>query len=280
MRPALLAAALALSAGAASAQTAPPPHHEHASPAPAPAPAAGAPRADDWAADRYYDPKEMAQARQALKAGHGGETFAMSFINLAEYQFRPGGGGYLWDAEASWGGDIQRLVLKTEGEGPHDGGVDDAEVQALYSRAITPYYNLRAGVRQDLTGPERTYATAGVEGTAPYFIDTEVAAFLSNRGELLVRATASYDLRITQRLILQPRADADLAAQSRRSTGEGSGLANLELALRLRYDITRQFAPYVGLIWSRSFGDTARYLRADGERVEQSSLAVGLRAEF
>ena len=265
MRALVLGLALACLAGAAWAQA---------------APAAQPPAADDWAADRYFDPKAMAAARRALLQEHGGGIFTLVMANLAEYQSRPHGGGYRWDGEAWIGGDLNRLVLKTEGEGALRGRAEQAEVQALYGRAVSPYFDLQAGLRQDLTPHGRTYATVGVEGLAPYFFMTDAALFLSDRGELLARATASYDLRVTQRLILQPRVEANFAARSVPQNRIGHGLSDAEVGLRLRYEVVRQFAPYVGVSWTRSFGKTADLRRADGETTDATSLVAGVQAWF
>ena len=147
-------------------------------------------------------------------AQHGGQTFYQVLLNVAEYQFHSGRDGYRWDGEAWYGGDINRLWLKSEGEGEFRRGLDSAEVQALYSRAIDPYFNLQAGVRQDFgRGPKRTYATVGVEGLAPGFFEVEGALFLSTKGDVLGRVEGYYDQRVTQRLILQPRAEFNFSAQ-------------------------------------------------------------------
>ena len=173
----------------------------------------------------------------------------MVMANLAEYQLPSGGSGYRWEGEASFGGDINRLYLKSEGEGVRRSGVDAAEVQVLYSRAISPYFNLQAGVRQDFKPtPDRTYATVGFEGMAPYWFEVSGAAFLSTHGEVLGRLEGYEDFRISQRLILQPRAELNLSAQNTPQLGVGSGVTNLELGLRLRYEITRQLAALCRLV--------------------------------
>ena len=126
--------------------------------------------------------------------------------------------------------------------------IERAEAQALYSHAIDPYFNLQAGLRYDFRpNPSRVYATVGVEGLAPSFFELEGALFLSNKGELMARAEGYYDQRITQRLILQPRAELNFAAQSSSDIGVGSGLSDAEVGVRLRYDIRREFAPYIGV---------------------------------
>ena len=232
-------------------------------------------------ADRFYPPDEMAAAEAQMMREQGGQKFTMVLFNLAEYQFRHATDGYRWDGEAWFGGDVDRLTLKTEGDGDRRGGVESAELQALYSRAIGPYFNLQAGVRHDFQpSPARTYATLGVEGLAPYMFDLEAAAFLSDHGDVLARIEGYYDQRITQRLILQPRIELNLAAQDVPATRIGAGLGNAELGLRLRYEIRREFAPYVGLSYDAKIGRTARYARADGDDPRVGSVVAGIRFWF
>src|SRR3546814_572366 len=130
----------------------------------------------------------MDHARAKSMREQGGRTVYRVMFNLAEYQARAGRDGYRWDGEAFVGGDINRFWLKSEGEGAFGDRLESAEVQALYSRAIGPYFDLQAGVRQDFgQGPNRTYATVGFEGLAPYLFEVEGALFLSNKGDLLGR---------------------------------------------------------------------------------------------
>ncbi len=235
----------------------------------------------DHAADRIYDPKVMAVARAQAHAAHGGETFSMVLINLAEYQVVKGKDGYRWEGEAWYGGDIHRFVVKTQGEGTFGGSTEHAEVQALYSRAIGPYFNLQGGVRYDFNpDPSRAYVTAGIEGLAPYFIETQAAVFVSTKGAVLGRVEAYYDQLITQRLVLQPRVELNLAAQGVRENQLGAGLINIELGLRLRYEIQREFAPYIGVSYTRKTGNTARFARAAGDSIGGTSFVVGIRTWF
>jgi len=239
------------------------------------------PAPTDRAADRYFDPALMAAAREEVQREHGGSIISKVMLNLGEYQWRNGEDGYRWEGEAWIGGDINRLVIKSEGEGGAHAGVGSAEVQALYSRALTPYFDLQVGVRQDFEPqPRRTYAVLGVEGVAPYWFDVNGALFLSNHGEVLGRLEGSYDLRLTQRLILQPRVETNLAAENIPEIGIGAGVSNVELGLRLRYEIRREFAPYIGISFDRKLGDTADFARADGEDPSQTSVVFGLRAWF
>lgn len=246
-------------------------------PGDAPAP----PPPSDHYADRIFPDGAMTESREALFREHGGGTFSQIMFNLAEVQVRNGQDGYRWDGEAWFGGDIHRLTIKTEGEGAFREGVEAAELQALYSRAIDPYWNVQIGVRHDFEpGPSRTYATVGFEGLAPYWFDVEGALFLSDKGDVLGRVEAYYDQRITQRLILQPRVEVNLAAQDVPQNRIGSGVTDAEVGLRLRYEIRREFAPYIGVSHDRKLGQTARYSRVDGEDVKATSLVVGIRIWF
>jgi len=243
--------------------------------APAPAPSA------TLAASSYYGEAAMSDANRDLRREHGGMTYYQVLFNLAEYQARKGGDGYRWDGEAWIGGDINRLTLKSEGEGIFGKPLEAAEVQALYSRALDPYWNLQAGVRYDFKpNPSRTYATIGIEGLAPYWFDVEGAVFLSDKGDVLGRAEAWYDERVTQFFVLQPRVEANFAAQDVRQDGIGSGLTDLELGLRLRYEKSREFAPYIGVSWERQFGDTARFTSARGDDTGGFSFVAGVRTWF
>lgn len=239
------------------------------------------PIATDYAGDAVYGAPAMEMGRHHLNEFHGGQKLYQVMFNIAEAQFRNGRDGFEWDGEGWYGGDINRLWVKSEGNGAFGRSVEKAEVQALYSRAIDPYFNIQGGVRYDFKpDPSRVYATIGVEGLAPSFFDVEGALFLSNKGELMARASGYYDQRITQRLILQPRAELNFAAQDSRELGIGSGLSDAEIGVRLRYDIRREFAPYIGVQYERAFGDTRRFLRADGEDTGGWSLITGIRAWF
>lgn len=231
-------------------------------------------------ADRFFDPAAMAAARARLHSEHGGQKFLTVTFNLAEYQARAGGDGYLFDGELWYGGDINRLVVRAEGEGSFGEAAEELEFQALYSRALDAYWNWQAGIRVDAQPNGRAYAVVGVEGLAPYWFDVESALFLSERGDLFARVQASYDQRLTNRLILQPLVELNAAAQDVGRDGIGSGLSDVELGLRLRYEIRREFAPYVGISHERALGDTADFARAAGEDPSVTSFAIGLRTWF
>lgn len=270
--------ALAL-AGPALAQT-PDPHAHHHRPAPA-ADSESPPRPANHAAERFYPAADMAAARAQLRREHGGMRWSTVRLETGEYRPSSDGDAYAWEGRASYGGDMNRALLKTEGQLGENGRLHDAEIQALYTRAVTPYFNLNAGLRYDLEpDPGQTYATLGIEGVAPYWLEVEGALFLSERGDLSARIEGAYDLRLTQRLILEPRAELDVAARDVPELGVGSGLSSGELGLRLRYAVRQELAPYVGVHYERKLGRTADRARAAGEADEDARLVFGIRAWF
>ena len=202
-------------------------------------------------------------------------------IDRLEWSAVSGRDGYLLDAQGWYGGDINKLWLKTEVEGDRGRNPEKAEAQALWSRAINPWFDVQAGVRFDANrDPNRSHLVLGVQGLAPYWYEVDGAVFLSNKGELTARAEAEYDLRITQKLILQPLAEVDLSAQDIKELGIGAGLSTAELGLRMRYQVSQQFAPYVGLSYERAFGNTRRFRRSDGEGADSLGFVAGLRLWF
>jgi copper resistance protein B len=234
----------------------------------------------DNAADRVYGASAMSRARDILNDEHGGAILSKVMGNILEYTSASDGSGYRWDIDGWYGGDLHRAVFKTEGEGLSRTELETAEVQALYSRAVGRYTDIQAGVRYDLEPDDRAYAAVAVETLFPYWFDVEAAVFLSDRGDAFARFEGSYDARLTQRVILQPTAEIEFAAQDVPDSEVGAGLSTVELGLRLRYDIRREFAPYIGMNFERSFGKTADFAREAGEDVEETTVVVGLRAWF
>ncbi|MGE0530782.1 MAG: copper resistance protein B [Hyphomonadaceae bacterium] len=234
----------------------------------------------DHAAERFYSAEEMDASRGQLRREHGGAIVSTVRVDLAEFQFNGDDAVFRWEGEGWIGGDINRFVFKTEGE-VNDDGVERAEVQALYSRAVGPYFDLQAGVRYDVEpSPNRAYAVVGFEGVAPYWFETTGALFVSDEGEVSGRLGGSYDARLTQRLILQPRAEINFSADDIPELGIGDGVTDAELGLRLRYEIRRTFAPYVGVSYESKLGDTADYARADGEDASDTRFVIGVRTWF
>ena len=235
----------------------------------------------EHAADAVWGSEAMAASREVLRREHGDMPAAKILLDRLEFQQRDGRDGFAWELQAWQGGDIDKLWLKSEGEARFGDGLEHGEVQALWSHAIDPWFDVQAGIRQDFgPGPDRTHAVIGIQGLAPYWFEIDAAAFVSTRGEISARAEAEYDLRLTQRLILQPRAAIDVQLQDVPALGLGAGLSSGELGLRLRYEIEPQFAPYLGVEYERAFGATADFRRAAGEGAGGWQLLLGLRAWF
>lgn len=238
------------------------------------------PVATDYSADRIFPVARMNAARAGVvreMTFRGGALM----VDQLEYRGRKGADGYAWKATGWYGGDINRVVLASEGEGEFGSPVERAEVRLMWRRAIDPYFNVELGVRHDFRpDPERTYAAVGIEGLAPYWFEVEGQLFVSNKGDVHARLGGSHDIRLSGPLVLQPEAEVNVAFQAVPELGIGSGVERLELGARLRYEIRPEFAPYVGVHWERKFGGTADFARTEGERASGVSGVVGLRAWF
>lgn len=232
------------------------------------------------AADAVWGEEAMAAARAQNARMHGSMQTGMVMVERFEARLGEGHDGWLWDAQAWYGGDIDKVWFKTEGEGELSGPVEDAEVQLLWSHAIGPFWDLQAGARLDLEPEVRSHLVLGVQGLAPYMFHVDAAAFVSDRGDLTGRVEAEYDQKLTQRLILQPRIEFELAAQDIPERGIGAGLTKIEPGLRLRYEIEREFAPYIGVEYEAKLGQTADLARAAGEDPDVFKLLFGVRAWF
>lgn len=194
-----------------------------------------------------------------------------------EYQARRGTDARIWDVQGWIGGDYDKLWLKSEGA-VEAGRTRDAEVQALYARRIAPFWYLQTGLRyDDKPLPSRTFGVLALQGLAPQWFNVEASAFLSKDGNAWARLEAEYELLFTQRLILQPRIETNFAFSRVESAGVGRGFNDVEFGLRLRYEIRREFAPYIGVNWNRKLGDTADLFRRGGEDVKNFSIVAGIR---
>ena len=243
---------------------------------PPPEAGSGPPRA----ADAIWGAEVMRAARAKEHGAHGNFATLWVQADRLETHIRQGGDGYLWDVQGYYGSPTNRLWIKSEGEGGFGENIDDAEVQALWSKAIAPYWDVQLGARQDVAGHGSTHAVLGVQGLAPYFFEVDAAAFLSHRGDLTARIEAELDQRITQRIMLQPRAEVNVAAQDNRQLGIGAGINKVVLGVRLRYEFKREFAPYIGVEQSWHLGKSASMTRAKGEDPHQTALVIGLRFWF
>lgn len=233
------------------------------------------------AADAYYDAERMDEVRAVVQQSHGGMRHLYLEADRLEYRSGSGEEALLWDTQAWYGGDLNRLWLKSEGEYNLDHSeFEEAEIQALYSRAVTSFFDLQAGIRQDLEPGNTTYAVVGIQGLAPYWLELDAAAFLSEDGDLTGRVEVEYELLITQRLVLQPRAELEWALEDDPSRETGAGLTEGSVGARLRYELKREVAPYVGVSWSGRLGETADLARLRGEDPDSLSLVAGIRLWF
>ncbi len=228
------------------------------------------------------DGQSGAQENFGVQPIHDNEIFAVFFGDRLEYQTNEGDGDLLWDVQAWVGSDYNKLWFKSEGTWLTDGhGFAEAETELFYSRNIATYWDLQIGARHDFKpDPDRTFAAVGVEGLAPYWFEVEATAYISEDGDVSAAVEIEYDLLLTQRLIVQPRFATNIAVQEVEEYGVGRGINDIELGLRLRYEIRREFAPYMGVSWHRKIGGTATLAEADGEDVDVLSFVAGVRLWF
>ena len=185
-----------------------------------------------------------------------------------------------YNLEAWFGRTYDRAVLKAEGDF-EDGDLEEARNELLWGHAIAAYWDTQLGIRYDSgTGPNRTWLAAGIEGLAPYWFDLEVTAYVGESSRTALRVDASYDMLISQRLILEPSFEANFYGKDDLERGLGSGLSDIALGLRLRYEIRRELAPYVGIEWSNQYGGTEELTRAANGDPSDTRLTAGLRFWF
>lgn len=232
-------------------------------------------------ADEYWGAEEMAEAREKVLAANGAQKNLMLMAERFELQAGEDEDTLLWDAQGWYGGDLNKLWIKTEGDISLDEDeIEEAELQVLYSRAVSSYWDLQAGLRQDFEPDGRTYGVVGFQGVAPYWFEIDAAAFLSDEGDLSARIEAEYELLLTQRLILQPRIEAEFSAKDDPERGLGSGITGLDAGARLRYEFSPAFAPYVGVEWQGALGETRNLLKAGGGDPDGTVFVLGVRSWF
>ena len=211
---------------------------------------------------------------------HGGGIHSLVRFNRFEAWDADPGTGQAWEGRAWIGGDVQRLWLRSEGEREH-GRTASADLEAFYGRGISPWWDLLAGVRHDFNpGPSRTWAALGVQGMAPYKFEVAATAYLDEGGRSMFTAEVEYELLLTSRLVLQPLVEVEFLGRADPERGTGSGLSTAEAGLRLRYEITRRFAPYVGIAHERAYGGTAGHRRQAGEAASDTRWLAGVRWWF
>jgi copper resistance protein B len=233
-------------------------------------------------AEDYYDAERMRTAREALFAGTSGGVHSFVLFDRLEHQSGGADDALLWDFQAWRGGDQHKFWLKSEGDYSFDAErTEEAELQALYSRAISPNFDAQFGLRHDFgSGPSHNYLVAGLQGVAPYWFEIDTAAYLSEDGDLSFHVEAEYEVLLTQRLILQPRIELDLAASDVAELDRSSGLVASSVGVRLRYEFKREFAPYIGVEWRDLHGGSADIARLSGDDRSETVFAAGLRIWF
>ena len=208
------------------------------------------------------------------------QAFTHLVIDQLEGRFGDGQQSLRWDAEGWTGTDELKLWVRTEGERDASGVVTDGQQEALLAKPITTFWDLQVGGRYDLdSGPGRAWAALGVEGLAPGLFNVAATAYAGEKG-VAAKVRVSYDLLLTNRLILQPEGEVNVYSETDRARRIGSGVSDLDAGLRLRYEITRKFAPYVGVAFEPRFGETAALARAARLPVKGTRLALGVRAWF
>jgi copper resistance protein B len=197
-----------------------------------------------------------------------------------EWQYSGDTRGGIWDVKSWFGGDLNRVWIHSEGAS-EGSSLEEAEVHVTYGRSFSRWWDGVAGVRQDFRpGPAQTWATVGIQGLAPQWFEVQATLYVGESAATLARFEAEYELLITNRLVLQPLVELNLYGKSIPERGIGAGLSAAEAGFRLRYEVRREFAPYVGVVWHREFGGTADFSRAAGHDIGGWRLAAGLRTWF
>lgn len=211
---------------------------------------------------------------------HASSINTMVLFNRLETWDADHGSGQAWEGSAWIGSDLNRLWLRSEGEREH-GQTEASDLEVLYGRSVSPWWDVMAGVKHEFRpGDSRSWAAFGVQGLAPYKFEVSATAYVGESGQVAATIEAEYELLLTNRLILQPLVEARLSAKDEPEYGNGSGLNTIEAGIRLRYEINRRFAPYVGLVHERAFGGTADYRSAAGEDVRDTRVVAGVRIWF
>lgn len=257
--------------------------HHHPQPAPAPkpkpSPAPVPPLPQPTAAERaaaFPDLGDMDMREHMVED----PLIATLSVDRLEWQDADAGSTLGWGLRGWIGKSTGRLWLRSEGK-RRDAITEHADVELLWGQPAGPWWDVMAGVRHDLgAGPSRDWLALGVQGLAPYKFELEATAYVGRSGRTALRVEAGYDLLLTNRLILQPLVEVNLHGRQDTERGIGAGLSTAEAGVRLRYEVTRQFAPYIGVVHERAFGNTAGLRRADGNPAGDTRLVAGIRVWF
>ena len=213
-------------------------------------------------------------------AAHDEALHALVLFDRFEWQSVTGASGVKWDNQSWVGRDRDRLWLRSEGRSA-DGRLEEADAHVLYGRMVARWWDVVAGIRQDVRpGASRTWAALGVQGLAPYWFEVEATAYVGEGWQTALRLDVDYELQLTQRLILQPRIELNAYGKADPARGLGAGVSTAEPGFRLRYEIRRELAPYLGVAWERRFGGTADFAHAAGEDISGVRMVSGVRWWF
>lgn len=226
-----------------------------------------------------HDAQPGAQKNFGRQPVHDNEIFYTFQGDRLEYQTKEGNDVLLWDVQTWVGTDYDKLYLESEGTWLNDeDDFEEIEVELLYSRNIATFWDLQAGIRHDFEPhPTRTFAALGFQGMAPYWFEVDTTAYVSEDGDVSAALEIEYDLLLNQRLIFQPRFETSIAVQEVEEYGVGQGINSIELGARLRYEIRREFAPYIGISWHRKIGETENLAEKEGENTNVTSFVIGIK---
>lgn len=217
---------------------------------------------------------------QAEAGGKDDPLLTMITIDQLEKRDANSSKPFAWEVQGWAGYDLDKFVFKTEGERA-DGETEKAEVQLLYSKAIDPYWDIQFGIRHDFyPKPTQDWAVIALQGVAPYYFEADASLFIGEDGQTALRLESEYEMMLTQQWVLSPEIELNIHGKNDEEREIGSGLSNIEAGLRLRYEVKREFAPYIGIHWEKKFGQTADYAREEDEDTSDAQFVIGIRAWF
>lgn len=217
---------------------------------------------------------------QAYAGGVEDDPLLIKVMGEAEIRQADGANPIAWNIDAWIGKDLNKLWIKSEIE-IVDGETEESELQLLYSKAIDPFWDIQYGVKKDFKpAPSRTWGVVALKGVAPYLFEVDASIFVGGSGRTAVRLDVEYEYMFSQKLILSPELEMNIFGKDDEATGTGKGLANIGAGLRLRYELNREFSPYIGFNWGKKYGNTAKFASNEGEDIEDAQLVTGARFWF
>ncbi|MBW5290896.1 MAG: Copper resistance protein B [Candidatus Ruthia sp. Asou_11_S2] len=217
---------------------------------------------------------------QSFSGGITDDPILTKVMGEVETRSADGDNPYVWNVNIWAGKDLNKFWIKTRGE-KVSGKTEKSELQLLYSKAIAPFWDVQFGIKKDLQpSPSHTWGVITAKGLTPYLFEVDASLFVGESGRASVRLEAEYEYMFSQKLILSPEVEVNLFNKNDELTGVGRGLSSIEAGLRLRYEITREFAPYIGINWEKKYGNTADFASNEDEDIENAQLVIGVRFWF